>query len=640
MTTLLLVILGLYAAYGISIATLSARRAGPDDHLDASGVLPGWTLVFAGVGIVLGSLGLRDHLLLTALYGLQYSHVGLGLVVIALAATLFQKRLWLAARLTRSRSPVDLLGAYYGSAGLRVLLFGLVLLFALPFAASSLSTLGGVLEFATGGMVTRGAAIWITGFFLFLSTAIGGWRGLVYGVAAQSFLLIVLLVFLGGFAVMTTGAPGGLPQPIAVPPGTLADKIPGVLQYTRGLGKDVALGGPWTTGAILSFAGGLIGIVLSPGFTFLSMTTTSRSGFAFSQVWMVAALGGGLLLLTAPIFAGLMGGPDHPSLTALTARLTAGDGFAAILFTVALTASLQITVAFFAASGAHIVTLDLVARYALPTLTAEGRRLAARITLAVTYAALCLLASAAPLPATLLGTVTLSLSAQLLPAFLGLCWVPWISRSAVLSGLVIGILLVVFTEPPGLILFEGLFIDVPWGRWPLTIHSALWGLIANVAACLLISIFTRGGPELAHREILHRAFAASFAADFGSPAARTAKWSLALLWAFMAIGPGAILGNDFFSRPIFTDGDAALGVPSLWVWQVVFWFLGVLLIWWLAYPTKMAILDTPVTHTIDLAPPVGPLERSQVPGWIALLLDRLTLREAGSPRPIGKRHNR
>ena len=640
MTTLLIVILALYAAYAIYIAALSGRRGGADHHLDGGGVLPGWTLVFAGVGIVVGSLGLRDHLLLTALYGLQYSHVALGLVVVALAATLFQKRLWLAARLTRSRSPVELLGAYYGSVGLRVLLIGLVLLFALPFAASSLSILGGVLEAATGGMVGRGTTVWITGFFLFLSTAIGGWRGLICGVAAQSFLLIVLLVFLGGFAVMTTAAPGGLPQPIAVPPGTLADKIPGVLQYTRGLGKEVALGGPWTTGAILSFAVGLIGIVLSPGFSFLSMTTTSRSGFAFSQVWMVTALGGGLLLITAPIFAGLMGGPDHPSLTALTERLAASDGFAAILFTVALATSPQITVAFFAASGAHIVTLDLVARYALPALTADGRRLAARITLAIVYTALCLLASAAPLPATLLGSVTLSLSAQLLPAFLGLCWVPWISRSAVMSGLVIGILLVVFTEPPGLILFEGLFIDVPWGRWPLTIHSALWGLVFNVVACLLVSIFTRGGPERAHREILHRAFAASFATDFGSPAARTAKWSLALLWAFMAIGPGAILGNDFFSHPIFTEGDAALGVPSLWVWQVVFWFLGVLLVWWLAYPTRMAILDVPVTNTVDLVPPVGPLERPRVPAWIALLLDRLTLREAGSLRPIGKRHNR
>ena len=640
MTTLLIVILGLSTAYGIYIATLSGHCAGADHHLDAGGVLPGWTLVFAGVGIVVGSLGLHDHLLLTALYGLPYSHVALGLVIVALTATLFQKRLWLAARLTRHRSPVELFGAYYGSVGLRVLLIGLVLLFAVPFAAGSLSTLGGLLEGATGGVATRGVAIWITGFFLFLSTAIGGWRGLVYGVAAQSFLLIVLLVFLGGFAVMTTGASGGLPQPIAVAADTLADKIPGVLQYTRGLGKEVALGGPWTTGAIFSFSIALIGIVLSPGFSLLTMTTSSRTGFAFSQVWMVAALGGGLLLLTAPIFAGLMGGPDHPSLAALTARLAAGDGLAAILFTVALAASLQITIAFFAGSSAHILTLDLVARYALPTLTAVGRRLAARITLAVIYAALCLLASAAPLPATLLGTVALSLSAQLLPPFLGLCWVPWMSRSAVLSGLVIGILLVVFTEPPGLILFEGLFLDVPWGRWPLTINSALWGLVFNVAACLLVSIFTRGGEERAHREILHRAFAASFPADFGSPAARTAKWSLALVWAFMAIGPGAILGNDFFSHPIFTEGDAALGVPALWVWQVVFWLLGVLLVWWLAYPTRMAILDVPVTHTVDLIPPAGPLERPRVPAWIALLLERLTLREAGSVRGIGKRHIR
>ena len=61
-----------------------------------------------------------------------------------------------------------------------------------------------------------------------------------------------------------------------------------------------------------------------------------------------------------------------------------------------------------------------------------------------------------------------------------------------------------------------------------------------------------------------------------------AKWSLTLIWTFIALGPGAILGNSFFSSPMFLDGEAKLGVPSLWVWQIVFWFLGVLLVWWLA----------------------------------------------------------
>ena len=649
MTSLLLIALGLYAALLVYLALLAGRNlAKVDDFLDASGTLPGWTVIFAGLGIAIASLGLGDHLRLTALFGLQYSHVALGLVLVALAAALVQKRLWIAARLTRARSPVELIGAYYGSIGLRVLLLGLAVLFAIPFAACSLAQFGDVVAGASGGLVTRTTAIWVCGFFLFLAAALGGWRGTIYGIAAQSVLVVVLLLVLGGVTAATLAPAPNLMHPVGVPAGIVGDRIPGVLQYSHGLGKEVALGGPWTTAAILSFAVSLIGIVLSPGYGFLTITSTTRSGFAFGQTWMVAALGGGLLLIAAPLLAGAMTGAGQAAGAPLTGwidRLGAVDVAMAVLGVVLLAAALQIAVAFFAASGAHVVTLDLVTRYALPELTPDGRRLAARIALAATYAALTLMASAAPLPATILGAAVLSLSAQLLPALLGLCWVPWISRSAVLTGLVIGGLVVVFTEPPGLVLFEGLFLDVPWGRWPLTVHSALWGLAFNVAACLLVSIFTRGGEERVHREILHRSFATEFAADFGGPAARTAKWSLVLVWTFLALGPGAILGNDFFSHPVFVEGDTTLGAASLWVWQIVFWFLGVFLVWWLAYPTRLSVLDDVVSHTITLSPPAHTLGPRRAPAWIALLIERLSQRPAArslSPGrgPIGKRHGR
>ncbi len=41
---------------------------------------------------------------------------------------------------------------------------------------------------------------------------------------------------------------------------------------------------------------------------------------------------------------------------------------------------------------------------------------------------------------------------------------------------------------------------------------------------------------------------------------------------------------------MFSNGEATLGVPSLWVWQVVFWLSGVLLTWWLAYPVGLSVI--------------------------------------------------
>ncbi len=634
MTTLLVMALGLVFAYALYIATLCSRQAiRPDDHLDGGGTLPGWCFVFAGTGVVLASLNLHDHFLLVALYGFQYSHVALGLVLVALCGALVQKRLWIAARIADVWSPVELFGAYYGSVAVRLFMLAVLALFALPFAATSLSMLGGIVETASGGVLAAAQVIWVSAFFLFLSAAVGGWRAVIYFVAAQSFLVIALVTFVGLFSAATFADLAVLAEGIATPKGILADRIPGVLQVSSGIGKDPASGGIWTTMGILSFALSLIGIVLSPGFSFLGITTATRSGFAFNQVWMTAGLAGGLLLLVAPLIGAEVAAAGPAALAAGTpgyagviARFAAIDQFAAVLFVLLVVASLLIAVAFFAAAGANIVALDVVARFVLPDLTGPGRRLAARIVLGVVFAAIALLATFAPLSAGIAGSVTLSLSAQLLPAFLGLCWVPWISRSAVIAGLIAGSLLVFFTEPAGLVAFEGLFIELPWGRWPLTVHSAAWGLAFNLAACLLVSIFTHGGEERDHRQRLHDEFARAFPADFGRPAGRGAKWSVTLVWAFFALGPGAILGNDFFSHPVFSDADATLGVPSLWVWQILSWFVGVLLVWWLAYGGRLSLIDAGVGRTVDLGSPTASLDHRQPPRWIALLLARVAER--------------
>ena len=631
MTPLLVVGLGLFAAYAIYICALSShaqRRA--EDFLDGGRDLPGWATMLAGFGIILASLGLHDHFLLIAQYGLQYSHVALGLILVALCGVLVRKRVWLAARLSGLASPVELLGAYYQSIALRLVMLGLLALFAIPFAAHSLAQIGDLMEVATNGGVGRGQAIFASVFFLFLTTIIGGWRGAIYVVAGQSFLILVLMLLTGGFAGATFDRLAFFASATGPAKALLADNIPGVMQFTAGIGKELAVGGIWTSVAILSFGLSLIGIVLNPGFSFLGNTTSTRSGFAFKQVWITGALAAGALLLIAPVIGTEIAGGDAqglaasaPSYAALITRLAGIDQLAALCFVLLLLAASQVAVAFFAAAGANIITLDLIWRFVLPDLTGQGRQLAARIALAIIFAAMALMAALAPLWSAVFGSVALSLSAQLLPAYLGLCWAPWISRSAVLTGLVFGCILVLFTEPPGLILFESLFIDLPWGRWPLTVHSAGWGLGFNFATCLLVAIFTRAGPERAHRQILHDEFHRAHRVDFGGPAARGAKWSLTLIWAFLAMGPGAILGNSFFSHPVFSDDEAVLGVASLWVWQILFWFLGVLIVWWLAYGGGMSLLEPQTGRRIELAPVRQGMEKRRAPGWISRLLSRV-----------------
>jgi solute:Na+ symporter, SSS family len=328
------------------------------------------------------------------------------------------------------------------------------------------------------------------------------------------------------------------------------------------------------------------------------------------------------LLLLGPVIAGEM--TSAQSVAELASRVAAHDQFAAACVVVMALAMLLIAVAFFAASGANIATIELVDRYIVTSATGREERYSARILLAVIYLSIVVLAGFLPRWTAALATLALPLSAQLLPAYLGLCWLPWMSRSAVLVGLIFGGLAVLFTEPPGLIAVDGLFVALPWGRWPLTIHSAAWGLALNLTTCLLVAIFTYRDAERERRDALHRIFLRDHRVEFGPRAVRGAKWSLVLLWIFLAIGPGAILGNTFFSHPIFTEADLSLGVPSLWVWQIAFWIIGILLVWWLAYRSRLSTPDGAFRayELRDLNEPKG---RRQ-PRWIALLVARLTAR--------------
>lgn len=621
MTPVILTALALLTALAVYLAAMVARtQTAPADFATAGSGLPGWAAIFALGGVVLAGIDLPAQLGLIGRYGLSAGHLALGLVPAALAAVLIQKRLWLAARITGLSSPGALLAGYYGSVTIRLFVLTVAALFALPMAAHLLAGAGDMLAALTQGAVPRGVAIWALGFALFLPAVIGGWRAVILSVAVQSLLLAVLLLALPGFAEAVLAGPGFPSLTLTGAEGVLTDAIPGVIQYSAGLGKEDPQGGIFTTVALASSALALVGLMLSPGLLFLAMTTRPGRSLAFGPVWVVAGLVGGMLILVAPLIVARMGGDPLVLIGQLGDRdLLAGVGLAVLLL-----ASRLLALSFFLTAGTILIVREGVLPFILPGLDARGDRLTLRIALAVGFFLVAALATFSPLSAAVFAPLAAPLAVQLFPALLGLAFVRWISRSAVLTGLILSWLVVFFTEPPGLILFEGLFLDLPWGRWPLTVHSAAWGLAVNLVAVLLAAIFTRGGAERQARDLLHDEFAQRWKTDFGGRAARSAKWSLPIIWAFLALGPGAILGNTFFSQPIFTEGEAALGLPSLWVWQILFWLLGVPLVWWLAYRTGLGLTTDVGLRRVTL--PGAPVGRRAAPGWIAASLARVTER--------------
>jgi solute:Na+ symporter, SSS family len=624
-TSFLAILLALFGAFALYIAAQSAKSENsPAAYVDAGQNLPSWAYIFAGSGALLASVGPYDYLRLLSVYGFQANQLVLSLTLVALVTALFQKRLWLAARITGSRSLGEVFGAHYQSTSIRIYLLVVVFLFAVPFAATLIGCAGELLARASEGAISRVAASAVIAAILFLASALGGWRATVYIIAALSTVTLALLVFSASFASLVFDGLSVFHKGFSVRECLLGNVIPGVIQFSSGIGRDVPAGGLWTTTAVLSFALAAVGAALSPSFGFLGLTMKSRSGFAFSLVWIVSGLAAGALLLLGLIVAGEVG-PAY-DFAALATRFAAYDQLVGACVIAMLMAMLLIAVAFFTASGASIATIELLQRYIVPGLAPRGERMTARITLAVIYAAALVLAAFLPAGTAVLSTLALPLAAQLFPAYLGLCWIPWMSRSAVLVGLILGSLFVVFTEPPGLIFFNGLFVELPWGRWPLTIHSAAWGLVINVAASLVVAIFTRQDAERERRDALHAVFRRDHRANFGGRAARNAKWSLTLLWVFLALGPGAILGNTFFTQPAFTEANLSLGVPSLWVWQASFWIIGVMLVWWLAYRSGLSTVEG-AFRVRELQNLHGAATARRQPRWIALLVTRLAARQ-------------
>lgn len=614
MTLLLLGAMAFLAIYALYFAAQCARVGGsPADFLDAGRSLPGWTIIFVLPGLSFAGLGIEQHLSLVARFGLQASHVAVGVILVAIAAMLIWNRLWILTRLAGLTSPGDALGRYYDSIALRVVMMSLALLFAIPYSANILSETAHLLEISTTGRMPRAAAVWLFAIAFAVPAIIGGWRATVLVLAMQALFVVLLFPAITLFAELTIASPGYPIRPTNLSPGILWDQIPGVLQNVAGIGKSVPIGGIFTSVGIASSAVALLGLILNPASLYLGQGVRAGKYFGLASVWLTSGLCAGMLLICAPVLAFRM----LEGLVPLAQDLFDIVPFAGVgLLLLALTSGL-LAVSLFVTGGTIILIREMILSYLLPHLSERSQRLAARIGLGCVFFMMAIMASFMPFASAVLASVALPLAVQMLPAVLGLCFFPWVSRGAVLAGLIWGMLIVIFTEPLGLILFETLFVELPWGRWPLTIHSALWGLVFNLALVGIASATKSKTQDWPVRDRVHRALHSCF--QNRQKRSHTLLWALTLLWGFFAYGPGTILGNTFFSQPIFSDREALLGIPSLWVWQLLFWLLGVTLVWWLA--ARVGFGDTSEEGIQSIV--LRPQEKPRTPDWIAASLARV-----------------
>jgi len=174
-------------------------------------------------------------------------------------------------------------------------------------------------------------------------------------------------------------------------------------------------------------------------------------------------------------------------------------------------------------------------------------------------------------------------------------------------GLIAGIVGVTMTESIGVSIFNALDI-APWGRWPLTMHSAAWGLYLNLGLAILISFFTQNKEEKEHQKKYHDFLSAEASLPASKMGLKPVAWIVTLVWFIFAIGPGAVLGNTVFGSPL-DSATWTFGIPSIWAWQILWWALGVVMMWFLAY--KMEMSTVPENEIIALVEDIGDAEEAK-----------------------------
>jgi SSS family solute:Na+ symporter len=593
----------LLAAYAIYWGLVLGRRdQGPDDWFLAGRGTSAWQYVLAGTAMsVTGWLAL-GHPSMVFQFGLPFSQTALAAICIPLAGILFLKRIWLLARRHGARTPAQLLGDYYQSELLRLFVLLVALTFAVPFVGMQLSACGLLIETLTQGQVDRHGAAWIVGFVTFVYVYLGGLRGVTGVGALQSLLALTAMAGLGCLAYWELDGPEAFARALsalgAKTPGANANlfELAGVVQFTAGLGRELPSGGPWTAAMVLSYGLALMGLQASPSFVMLGMSARDTRGFAPQQVWASATLVGFILLIFA-VAEGLGGRLlASPGLSAdqlhghLLVRLAAGHPWLSALMAIGLIAIVQFTAAVCIWTTSAMLAQDFCRRYFAPRMGDRRLRAVARTVMAVLFIVALGAGTFTPLAQAQLGALALGFAVQLWPAWAGLTRIRWISTPAVNTGLGFGLLAVILTEGVGASIARFFGFELPWGRWPWTIHSAGWGLFVNLLFCFLISIVSREAP-IHRRDLYHEDLAYHDAMTPRRHVMRAAVWALTLAWFFFALGPGAVLGNDLFgvATPTGAAGPGwSLGVPSLWLWQMVWWVLGVFLVWWLAYKMELA----------------------------------------------------
>ena len=612
------------------------------DYFVAGRRLGLWVFVLAATATSFSGWTFMGHPGLIYRDGFQYAYASFYATTIPFTGVMFLKRQWILGKRFGYVTPGEMLADYFKGDGVRILTVVIALCFSIPYLGLQLAASGKLFNVLSDGLFTVTAGTWVLAAVVLIYVASGGLRAVAYVDTLQCVLLAFGIVAVGFIAYDLVGGWTELNKGLANVAKVKGAKwgftqdgyssylaIPGVIQFTAGLGKETPVGGLWTGVMVLTYMFALMGIHSAPAFTMWAFGNADPRPFAPQQVW-ASSFGIGLILF---FFTAAQGMGAHllganPAVNAAGVNIanvlpesigkggqgnlvpfyinTIGDAapwFVGLLAVCAL-AAMQSTGAAYMSTAGGMLTRDLYKKYLNPKASHTTQKLFGRLGVAFIVFSALLVATYSKDALVLLGGLAVAFGFQMWVPLMSVCYFPFFTRQGVTLGMAAGIVAVMLTESIGVKLFGD---ALPWGRWPWTMHSAFWGMFFNLGTALIVSAMTQNASDRAHRQKYHDFLAQHAGLPASKQGLKPVAWAITLAWLFFGIGPGAVIGNDIFGSP--NDYSTwTFGIPSIWAWQILFWALGVGMMWFLAY--KMEMSTIPDKEIVALTDDIGDTQRA------------------------------
>lgn len=567
-TTWVWLFVAAYWAYCVYWGIRGARLATTaGQYILAGRQLPMWIFILAATATSFSGWTFIGHPGLIWQAGLAYAFASFYVLTIPITGTFFAKRQWLLGKRYGFITPGDMYAYYYGTEAMRWLVVLVAFLYSAFYSAVQLMASGALFHHVTGVPEVTGSIL-LAAVVVFYVAA-GGLRSIAWVDALQAILLVAGIITLGAFVLQAMGGWSAFSEKVRALPANLLE-IPAILQFTAGKTT-------WTGVMILTYMFSLMGIQASPAFTMWSFSNKSPRPFPWQQVFASTFVVGFALFFFTAIQG--MGGRLVTDVLGITKDSDVVPllmshylpPVAVAFVTIGALAAMQSTASPYIGTGSTILCRDVYFRYIRPTASHREQIWTARVLAVLIAVVAFVIAINSRQALVMLGGLATAFGTLMYLPLLGVVYGVRLTGMGTVLGLIAGVVAVFLTD-----------LLVPAWKYPLTIHSAGWGLGTALVVGLLVSRLTKDSPEVeARRREIRQWLEAIDQPTEAQRRWRKVMWFVVPIWYIFAIGPGAIIGNRAFSF---------LGFPPLWSWQIVWWLIGIVMMWGLAFKAGLSVL--------------------------------------------------